>query len=523
MALGAIDSIATDESELLAKFASDPANLIPDMVFISTATLTVSFGSKGGLSTQSISNVETILEVPTIGIASLEDTEKLGINPLYDLSSDEENYGFLELTGDKHYLDSATNQTDAEYSQLDITSDYSVESYHYLVLEKLETLDQTTTSSIIVSFGNSLSANISSSSETYNATIASGIIYPIATTLWFNLVCHTNETFPYVLNTEVKNVKIAGYEVFQFDDDKFVSDSRYNVAYIDADENELSGNSDIAVGKLIALSGTTNCDMSIQAATLDELNTTKMLSSVSTIDTKQDMYVVARGWKTGDELEDDLKAIWRQQLGLDEDDKITDYALTKGYFQNIINRGTVKLIQNELRYQLDSQTDYNALMNNVRKKYLPVCAITNSKKAFDTLGTSKSISSDTFWDTIKTGITNVANTITSVAKNIFDAPAKTIDALGDAAGKVVTPVAQTVQTAVQTVGENIAPAVTNMISDSVGHVTEGVVGVAGAAKDLGSNIMDSLKWPLMIGLPIIGVALIGVAIWYFGIKPKKAQ
>ena len=512
---------ANYEDKLLEEFVSDPANLIPDMIFISEAIVTVDYdkGLTGELRTESFAQVETILSAPMIGVTSLEDTDKIGINPLHDENAHETNYGFAELTGSKKYL--VENTTDTNYTQLDIIDNYSVEQYHYLMLEKLETYNQTTTSSIIVSFGKTATANISLIAETHNVTITSGVIFPVPTNLWYNLVCHTNETYSYVTNIEVKNTKVNGYFVFQFEDNKFVTDSRYNVAYISANENEVSSNffEGIQIGdeQFVTLSGTTNTDLTIQATTLSELNTTKMLSTVSNIDTAQNVYVVARGWKTGNELEDALKAMWRQQLELEAGDRITDYKLTKGYFQNTINRGTGKLIQRELRAQLESQTDYNALMNNVRKKYLPICAIANNKDVFDTFGT---VTTNGFWDTIKTGITNVANTITGVVKNIFDAPAKTITSLGDAAAKIITPVAHTVESVAQTYGENIAPAITNMITDSVGHVTEGIVGVAGCAEDLGSNIMDSLKLPLIIIGSVLGVGLIGVGIWYFGIKPR---
>ena len=516
---GAVDVLGANyEDKLLEEFVSDPVNLIPDMIFISEAIVTVDYadlGLTGELHTESFANVETILSAPLIGVSSLEDTDKIGINPLHDENSHETNYGFAELTGSKKYL--VENTTDTHYSQLDIIDNYSVEQYHYLLLEKLETYNQTTTSSIIVSFGKTATANISLIAETHNVTVASGVIYPIATNLWYNLACHTNETYSYVINIEIKNIQVNGYFVFQFENNKFVTDSRYNIAYTNADESEVSSNSfeGIQIGdeRFVALSGTTNIDLTIQATTLSELNTTKMLSAVSNIDTAQNVYVVARGWKTGNELEDALKAMWRQQLELKAGDRITDYELTKGYFSNIINRGTVKLIQRELRAQLESQTDYNALMNNVRKKYLPICAIANNKDVFESFGT---VTPDGFWDTIKEGITSVANTVTGVVKNIFDAPAKTLTALGDSVATIITPVAQTVQT----VASVAIPATTNMITDSVGHVTEGVVGVAGAAEDLGSNIMDSLKLPLIIIGSVLGVGLIGVGIWYFGIKPR---
>lgn len=509
-----VDAVTTDEDELLAEFASDPANLIPDMTLITEAIITVDLEDlmvKGGVRSHVFDSITSTLAFPDIAVFNTDDTEetdKIGINPLFDVSDDEENFGFYELTGDKSKL--VNNDTDTHYTQLDITDNFSVENYQYLIFEKLITYVQTSTSSLIVSFGKTSGANISTSAETYNCTIFSSVIYPISTNLWYNLACHTNSTFSYVINIEAKNIKCDGYEVFKFDNGKFVSDSRYNVAYTDADESEVSLSTEtISLGDrtLIELAGSTNSDMTIQATTLSDLNTTKMLSAVSNIDTQQDMHVVVRGWKTADELETSLYAMWRQQLGLKEGDRITDYEITKGYWQNTINKGTAKLMQRELKSQLDSQTDYNALMNNVRKKYLPICAVANNKEMFDSI--TKSYSTQGFWDTIKDGITNVANTVTSVVSKVLDTPANTIGALGDSVANIVTPIAQTVTTA----ATDIIPSVTNMITDNVGNLVEGVQGVAGSAVDLGGSVMDTLKIPLIIVASVLTLGIIGVIIW----------
>jgi len=512
LAYDTYDALAVTEDELLAEFAKNPANLIPDMVAIFSADVEVTYNYKTAYQTKSIRSVTTILDIPVI--LSTEDSGKLALNPADEKSAEQENWGISQLTGDKNYL--VENRTDLAYTKLDITNDYSVESYYYVLFEKLQTKDLTSTSSIKVSFGKTATSNISSSAETYNVTLTSNTVYAIRNTLWYNLACYTNETFPYVINIEAQNIDVKGFYIFQFDNSRFVVDSRYDVTYLDVDETPVSlsvQTEDIGGQIMLKYVAPQESDLSLKATSLDELNTTKMLSVSSPLDAVDDMYVVVRGWKTANDLEDDLEEAWKQQLDLPEGAKITGYSLNKGYFQYVLNQGLVKLIKKELKEQLDSTTDYNTLVNNVMKKILPVVAVANEDDAFDAISFALSTEYAGFWDTVKSSVKSATSAVTSIATKVIDAPAKIIDSLGNTAAKVVTPVAQTV--------ESVTPHVTNMIKDNVGHITNGVVGVAGAAKDLGKGIMDSLKVPLMIVAGVAGVGIVLFLIIRFGPMLKK--
>ncbi len=516
-AIGIFAAAATTEDELLAEFAANPENLIPDMVLISTATVEVDYDYMSkGLSTKRIHTVTTTLLMPNIE----KDSDLLGILPIYDENEDLEDWGIPQLTGAKNHL--VKNATEKVYTKLDITNDFSIESEQYLLFDSLETEVVTSTTTITASFGKTSAANISDSSETYNKTLTSNTIYAERTTLWYNLFCETNETFPYCINVEAKNIDIHGFYVFHFDNNKMVTDNRYDVMFLDTDETEVSPDAfsafsteEVLGRNMIRLQALPNLDLGLNPCqtTVDDLNSSKMLSTVSNLELQKDMHVVMRGWKTGNELEASLKLSWRQQLDLKTGDRIAGYNLTKSYFQNTINQGLVKLIKKELKEQLKTSSNYNVLVSRAMGKYLPICAITNRDEVFDDLGTS--IYAAGFWDTIKDGIKRVTTGIVTVAKKIIDAPAKTIESLGDSAAKIITPVAQTYQA--------IAEPVTNMIKDSVGHVTNGIVGVAGAAKELGVGMAKNLKWALMIGLPVIGVlAIAGLGIYLGVLKPKRA-
>ncbi len=517
-ATGIFAAAATTEDELLAEFAANPENLIPDMLLISTATIEVDYDYMiKGFSTKRFHTVTTTLLMPNIE----KDSDLLGILPIYDENGDLENWGIPQLTGAKNYL--VKNATEKAYTKLDITNDFSIESEQYLLFESLETEVVTSTTTIKASFGKTSGANISDSSETYNKTLTSNTIYVERTTLWYNLFCETNETFPYCINVEAQNVDIHGFYIFHFDNNKIVTDNRYDIMFLEADETEVSPDAfsafsteEVLGRNMIRLQALPDPDLSLNPCqtTIDDLNTTKMLSTVSNLELKKDMHVVMRGWKTGNELEDSLELSWRQQLDLGAGDRITGYNLTKSYFQNTINQGLVKLIKKELTEQLKTTTNYNTLVSRAMGKYLPICAIANRDDVFDSLGSA--IYVDGFWDTIKDGFKRLTSGIATVAQKVIDSPAKIIDSLGDSAAKVITPVAQTYQA--------VAPAVTNMVKDSVGHVTNGIVGVAGAAKDLGVGLAKNLKMALMIGIPVLGIlAILGAGIYFGVLKPKQLQ
>jgi len=516
-AIGFFDAVAaTNEDELLAEFAANPENLIPDMMLISTADIEVDYDYLfTGLSTKQIHTVTTTLLMPDV------DTDLLGLLPIYDENEDLEDWGIPQLAGDKSYL--VKNTTKKAYTKLDITTNFSIETQQYLLFDSLESKVVTSTTSIIASFGKTADANISLSAETYNTTLTSTTVYAERTTLWYNLFCETNETFPYCINIEVQNSDIHGFYIFHFDNNKLITDNRYDIMYLDTSETEISPDAfsafsteEVLGRNMIRLQALPDLDLSLtpDQTSVDDLNSSKMLSTISNLDLKKDMHVVMRGWKTGRELEDSLKLSWRQQLGLSDDDRISGYNLTKSFFQQTINQGLTKLIKKELTEQLKSTTNYNTLVNRAMGKYLPICAITNRDDVFNELGTTNNIYAEGFWDTIKSAVKNVASGITTVAQKVIDYPATTIGALGNAAANIITPVGQTIQGATQSV--------TNMVKDGVGHVTEGIVGVAGAAKDLGVGMAKNLKLALMIGIPVLGVlAIAGLGIYLGVLRPKQ--
>ena len=509
----AMNVAAKDELE---EWASDVENLIPDMLFIIKAQVDVSYDRSSPFSTDTIT---TKTLTSTLSMPALSDVaaDLIGILPDVDVSNDEENFGIPALVGAKQFHADIDNRTDTAYTQLDIAANYNPVTYPYLLFEQIESAVKTSTTTIQVSFGATASANISAAAECYNKTLTSNTIYSSRTTLWYNLLFETNSTFPYVIHTEATNVDVFGYYAFAFKSDKVISDSRYNIAYLDTDQTSISSSSfnraNILGKEMIVLSVENPIsDLSIDAITVADLNNTKMLSVSSNIEHQQDMHVVMRGWATASDLERDLEYTWRQQLELEDGDDIVGYDIDEAYFQFSLAQGLTKCIKRELTDALTVSSDYHTLVNTAMKNTLPLIGVANNKDVFEKI-TGEDLSINGFWDSVTDGFNSFTSTITSIAQQVIESPSNLIDILGNSIANVVTPVGHIVT--------GVVEPVTNMIQGTAGQLVEGVVGVAGAAKDLGSSVIDSLKWPLIIGLPAIAlVALIGAAI-YFGVKPKS--
>jgi len=452
-----LEVYASEEDELLAKLS--PEDIIPDALGIFSADIEVEY-SRTRQTLRSTYHIDTVIQAPVI---KSDDTGKIALNPRDSTENDKEDFGIPQLAGEKTYLVKST--TDAEYTKLNIVDDFSVENYQYLLLENAMSISSNAIT-VKVSFANSLTADISNATQTNNVTLTS-TIYAIRQTLWWNLAEETTSVYPYVINIEITQVDLQGYYVFKFSQDRYLIDTRYDVWYLDTDDTPISllmqEDNNIALPNYEQFVRPHIEDLTIKASTLDDLNETKMMSVQAPISNTEDMYVRAVGWTSASELEDDLKNAWIQQLNLPSDARIVGYNLTKGYLQWILNWGLVKLLKNELQEQMDFSSDYVTLVNNAIKKILPLCIVSNDEDTYNAvkLYVSNNYATTGFWDTVKSSVKSATSTIATVAKKVVDLPVRTIDALGNAAAKVVTPVAQTVQ--------SVTPHVTNMIKDNVGQ------------------------------------------------------
>jgi len=514
---------ADDEAELLAKLK--PKDLVPLSILIANATVDVDIVTRGGSIETRTFSVETGVFAPVI-MSTEEESGKIAVNPDVDEDANLENWGIPDLMGDKNYL--IQNTTNDDGAAFTIADNFATEQYPYLVLENLMSLLSTGAITLKISFGATADANITDIAVTYNKTIINAEVMPIASNIWYNLVLETNETFPYVINIDITNFDMTGHYVFEFENDKFIFDTRYGVFYTDIEESVLASMkysvTEINGEHYMELRPSEDRSMLLPlSVTYDELNVSKMLAVPSRIDFRDDMYVRMTGWLDAEDLENDLKAAWKYQLvsegKITDADRIVDYNLSRVYWQQTLNFGLTKMIKRSMIEELAHSTDYKSLVNNVMKDILPISMLTVHNEAIDHIRSfvtgdygTRTIDGD-FWAGVGDFFNNIGSGIAGVVNNLIDAPANTLEALGSAAGNIITPIGQTIT--------GIAPAVTNMVTDSIGHVSDGVVDVVGVAGDVGAGLMDTIKVPLIIAVSILAVGAAGVGIFYL-VKNKKA-
>jgi hypothetical protein len=503
-----LEVYATEEDAILAEFCADPSNLLPSHLFTTAADVEVKI--KNLPKTVKFS-VETSIVAPVRFLS--EDVGKVALYPPDEESADRESFGITSLVGNKHYL--IENTTDNVYTTLDITDNFDVEQYYYLLFEDLMSKNSNTAITVKISFGKTAAANISASAETYNKTIISSEIIPIASTTWFNLILETNVTFPYVINVECANIDVSGYYVFQFDNDKLVYDTRYFTTYIDTDDTvlqmpKMSLIDKIENGLLHAYVEPRESDLIIvQGTTTDDLNATKMLSVSSQITQTSAMHVQAVGWADKDDLEDDLKTSWKtkliQQGKITAADEINDYNITATYWSMQLNLGLTKMLKRALEQQLQSSTDYRTLVNSVLSKIIPLALVTSQDTIYEDVkllpdGNFAGHTIDGFWSNVGDFFKNVGSGIVTVAKKIIDVPLKAIDAVKNLGGKLIT-----------TAG--------NVVNTVTGHVKDAVGGVVGVVGDVGKSLFSTIKIPLIIGISILGLGAVIFLFVKFGRKP----
>ncbi|MBA7557364.1 hypothetical protein ES705_50115 [subsurface metagenome] len=114
-----------------------------------------------------------------------------------------------------------------------------------------------------------------------------------------------------------------------------------------------------------------------------------MLSVSSQLTRTDDMHVQAVGWADKGDLEDDLKASWKEKLirqgDMTEADKIIDYNITAAYWKFTINTALSYLIYEELQKQLQVSTDYQALVTNTLAATIPLMALSTDKDDFEVI------------------------------------------------------------------------------------------------------------------------------------------
>jgi len=439
-------------------------------------------------------------------------------DPDYQKTGNKEKYAAEEILGSRSYLKKNTT-TDLQLTNFNITDDFALSSYYMFYVKNMKTIDTTSTSIIEVAYGNDTSTTYANANKValINEVVVGQRDY------------YQDLTFPNpdidgytaVVNIRLKNIECDGFYIFSYGAKHFV-DSRDMTLWWNSYDTPLTAlGEDQPSQNWVKIDATHANTLSgpIKASSIKDLNKTAMRQVPDpSFDKLTDLEIKVFGWTDPDTLEDALYQKWVEAIPQVEDvDDIVDYEILTAHFSFIFSDTALALIKEELEDQYKITDDYHSLVQNTLLNTLPFLALTNIKKPYDIIKLADipvdSYSTNGFFnnvlDTVKSFGSGVASTVVSVVDRIPDI----IDSVGSAAGEVIAPVAQTAQA----VSENAAGTVTsvadtagNMVVNTAGHLTNGIAGVAGAASNLGSNVMKSLKLPLII---IGGVLAVGVIIY----------
>jgi len=461
-----------------------------------------------------VTHVTSMLSAP-----ASDDLEDAPVAPSVEEKTEKQDYSAMDLLGSQQYfVDNHTRDMQFSSATAVVTTAFSIDSYYMLYIDNMKTLD--------VSAGNSYVKvyYATDSSVAYTAATVVNVIDDIIVNqhdfyqdlLYQSPNVDTNKS---IVRIEFQNLECDGFYIYAHPSQRHFADARDMTLWWNNYDSPLAAQQAQPLPfndkYTIRFSATHDNDFStFQAQDVNDLNYSKMLQvSDPGYDKEADMNVKIWGWTDPEQIEESLFLDWAEQKGIDVDD-IVDYQILTAHWGFVLSDTALALIKEKLQENLQTTDDYKQLVYNTLKETFPLVGITNVaepeefikeiKQGYTTCGFFDSVQ-----DTFKSIGTGITSTVTKVANTI----PKTIEAIGSAAGEIISPVAQTVKTVSSNYAgavSNVANTAGNMITNTAGHLVNGVTGVAGAASNLGSNVMKSLKLPLIV---VGGILAIGVIIY----------
>jgi len=352
----------------------------PDVTISSTAVVDVDVGTvvnKLDLSalplTEHIKRIEKTkdgirLTIDSeIGLTST-DADDVSISPAVEKTEDVDSWQ-LELFLDKgtNYFENTTDQEDA-YA---ITNDFNSGTYQYLAVKRARTYS-TSNTTIVVTYADSLSANISSTDDVTNTTIFNDFI-ATQKLLWFRLDLETsNSSRPYILHIAFDELVCDAIYIFSLPVAQDFRDERYLEIYMGTDE--------------------TAVDTSSLSDSVEWQKIYKQQADYT--ENFKDNSVKGVGFETADDFEQKLYEAWvalinneigyamQSYYGLSSIDvgDIRDYQITAMKTNTILNRDLSDTIYQTLRNERSQSSAIQTYLREARKNTIRRFTITTNVK-----------------------------------------------------------------------------------------------------------------------------------------------
>lgn len=314
--------------------------------------------------TQVVSGVKSDLPFPGI-ISIIESDVESNLIPSSKKEASLDDWSFERMLSSASYTKKIVDE--ADYTAHDITNDFNSETVSYLAIRHLKAIASGTNTSIVVTFADSLSANISDSADVTNTTIFNKPT-PASENWWWLLPQETtNSSRSFIINIELVNIHADEVYIYAMSSDMF--DLRYATAYLDNSQTPVS--------------------LSVQPGSYG----TRTVDSWSSFwqdlwswctDPEEDYgesYGEAEGWATADGLEDDLEEDWADtSADIDDTDDILDYNVTDMQMSFSIDTETAAMIYDDIKDKFDVSDSVADILAFLKDKYFRTVSISTDIK-----------------------------------------------------------------------------------------------------------------------------------------------
>ncbi|MGC9779053.1 MAG: hypothetical protein HZR80_07405 [Candidatus Heimdallarchaeota archaeon] len=230
--------------------ATTEVEIFPDMTIVTTADIDIKTANSvllSKMSRQTFFDTEHIsnLQVITTGLRmtikselsiSSSDVDDVSIDPAVEVTDDVSSWQ-LELFLDKGtpYIKNETDQTDA-YA---ISDDFNSNTYNLLAIPRARS-NATNATTIIISYSDALTGNISDPADTTNTTILNELV-PVQKFLFYRLdLEQTNSSRPYILHIAFDELMCDAIYIYSLPATQDFRDERYEEIWMGLDANPIN-------------------------------------------------------------------------------------------------------------------------------------------------------------------------------------------------------------------------------------------------------------------------------------------
>jgi len=305
-----------------------------------------------------------------------------------------------------NFIENSTDQTAA--LGWNITTDFNANSYQYALIDGMRSYGSGNVS-LVVSYCDSLTGDISDADDTTNVTVHNE--YMASGFNWWWRLDHeaTNVSRPYILHMQFSSTVAEGYYVFSLPADQDFVDSRYV---------------DIKVGSDSAAANLTTVDNTWE----------KILARADDYQQKwTDNIINGVGWEDADDVKDSLYEAWATLLDVSIDE-IDSYNITEAWINTLINSGTAEDIYDTYKDEKTLSSDFDTYVTETKEETLRTVTVTSEV-------TPNVLSEDDNAEDI-TDVTNaaLASAVRSAGKSTSFST-KVLDWLITSTGKISKPIA----------------------------------------------------------------------------------